>query len=209
MTNISLTGTDHKLLNDFLKYIIEAYSVDIEIYNNDYSYEKASKYSYGVEPLLTCQIIYFFRTNIGPSYVLALLQVVNMGRIQETRWAKGFYSNLALTPQDLLDVFAILHKYNLKPTNAMKKGYAMAFQNFSEYDLGGYLSVDHDVQLIDIVNLVHPKGTLAIEKLIKRKLTTAVRMVEELDYDKLDLTKKAINSDLEGFIEKVSSLRFR
>lgn len=51
--------------------------------------------------------------------------------------------------------------------NAVRKGFKKAFERFDAYQLAKYRSENKDIKLVDIVNLVHPKHTDALQKLIK------------------------------------------
>ena len=80
-----------------------------------------------------------------------------------------------------------------KITNAMKKGFAIAFGNFDEYQLAKYKGEGKEVKLVDVVNLVHPvhteKNGSAIGKLINGELKS---------HDTWESELSAVGSDAEA-----------
>lgn len=63
-------------------------------------------------------------------------------------------SKIAERPDDLIEILS----YTEKPVpNQVKKGIAKALQNFSRYQLAKYRMEGHDVKLVDLFNLTHPK----------------------------------------------------
>jgi len=83
-------------------------------------------------------------------------------------WAKSFYSQIVKRPDDMLEIVAYyLSKGGKKLPNAMKKGFANAFDQFDGYQLAKYRGENKQVKLIDLVNLVHPKPTLQNAKALQ------------------------------------------
>lgn len=56
--------------------------------------------------------------------------------------------------------------------NSLKKGIAEALQGFDEYQLSKYKMAGSEFKAVDVVNLVRPKHTDAIGKLMRGELTT-------------------------------------
>ncbi|MEL7160870.1 MAG: TROVE domain-containing protein, partial [Bacteroidota bacterium] len=81
-------------------------------------------------------------------------------RLSGNAEAKAFYAAVIRRPDDMLEITAAvraLHQTGL--TNAMKKGFAAAFDRFDGYQLAKYRGEGKDVKLVDLVNLVHPVPT--------------------------------------------------
>lgn len=108
-------------------------------------------------------------------------------------WAKEFYAQLVLRPDDMLEIVAYyFNKGGKTLPNAMKKGFATAFDKFDDYQIAKYRGENKDVKLIDLVNLVHPtptqrnakalqalvNGTLRNENTWESKLTQAGQVAE-------------------------------
>lgn len=115
-------------------------------------------------------------------------------------WAKKYYKSVIHRPDDILEILAY-YKSKLGKTipHAMQKGFATALQDFDEYELAKYRGEGKDIKLVDAVNLVHPKHTVALTKLMKGELknteTWEAKLTEagqkaETDEEK-ELLKKA------------------
>lgn len=94
--------------------------------------------------------------------------------IQGKEWAKKFYTAIINRPDDMGEILSYHTAKNGKIPNAMKKGFAKAFDNFSKYQLAKYRGEGKGFKLIDVVNLVHPvpveKNAEAINALVKGEL---------------------------------------
>lgn len=85
-------------------------------------------------------------------------------------WLKDFYNKIVVRPDDMLEILSYLKTNNYKIPNALKKGFATALQTFNEYEVAKYKKTSKSLSLVDVVNLVHPKPTEAITKLVKGTL---------------------------------------
>ena len=86
---------------------------------------------------------------------------------------------IATRPDMLMDMVAMIkiRKGKIKLPKAIKKGMALAFANYDEYQLAKYKKSNMNLSLVDIVNLVHPKPTQtnadALKKLMNGTLGAA------------------------------------
>lgn len=86
--------------------------------------------------------------------------------------SKELISSILTRPDDMGELISLYNKDEKKPLpNQMKKGIALAFEKFDEYQLAKY-NRNANYKLVDIANLCHPKVTDAIDKLIKGSLET-------------------------------------
>ncbi len=94
-------------------------------------------------------------------------------------WGKNFYDKVVVRVDDMTEILSYYLAYkttkdNPKFPNALKKGFAKAFDKFDGYQLAKYKGSGKDVKLVDIVNLVHPVPNIrnkeALESLIKGEL---------------------------------------
>ncbi len=94
-------------------------------------------------------------------------------------WAKKFYEKVVVRVDDMTEIMAYYLTYKTekdspKFPNALKKGFAKAFDKFDAYNLSKYRGERHDVKLIDVVNIVHPvpnrRNAKALEMLVKDEL---------------------------------------
>ena len=85
---------------------------------------------------------------------------------------KETIAKILTRPDDMGELIALYMQDGKKPLpNAMKKGIAIAFAKFDEYQLAKY-NRQAVYKLVDIANLCHPKVTEAIDKLVKGTLET-------------------------------------
>ncbi|MDG1949874.1 MAG: TROVE domain-containing protein, partial [bacterium] len=76
-------------------------------------------------------------------------------------WAKEFYSAIVRRPDDMTEIMAYYFGREGKKSalpNALKKGFKKAFGKFDAYQLAKYRGDKNEVSLVDVVNLVRPKG---------------------------------------------------
>lgn len=91
--------------------------------------------------------------------------------VKGEEWTKDFYSKIVHRPDDALEIMACYLNAHGKPIpNSMKKGIGKALTRFDEYRLAKYRGEGKDLSMVDLVNLVRPKGSEAINKLMKGEL---------------------------------------
>ncbi len=91
-------------------------------------------------------------------------------------WLRKFYRAVVQRPDDITETLAYLKGSNpelRKLSNAMKRGFGEALSTFDAYQLAKYLRSDRDPNLIDAVNLLHPKSTPALAALMTGSLQPA------------------------------------
>lgn len=126
---------------------------------------------------------------------------------------KDTLAKIANRPDMLIDMLGMIKaRYGkIKPiSKAIKKGMALAFNNYDEYQIAKYKKSNMDISLIDVVNLVHPKPTQknrdALSKLVKGKLEAANTWESALSAgsDKKDTFERMIG---EGSLGSLAILR--
>jgi hypothetical protein len=92
-------------------------------------------------------------------------------------WLRKFYRHVVQRPDDITETLAYLKSAGnpelRKLSNAMKRGFGEALSTFDAYQLAKYLRSDRDPNLIDAVNLLHPKSTEALQALMTGALKPA------------------------------------
>jgi hypothetical protein len=106
------------------------------------------------------------------------------------KWLKSFYNKVVVRPDDMLEIISYIKANSYKLPNALKKGFALALQEFSEYEVAKYKKTSKSMSLVDVVNLVHPKPTEAITKLVKGTLENPETWEVLITQAGSDLTKK-------------------
>lgn len=137
------------------------------------------------------QAAIYARTRFGMrsiSHVLAA-ELAILAEVKGQPWVRSFYDKIVHRVDDMSEILAFfLDKYanavngndsKMRPIpNAMKRGFAKAFDRFDSYQLAKYPMNQSEVNLIDLINLVHPKPTEknmeAIEAAIKGRLIAKV-----------------------------------
>ena len=122
-------------------------------------------------------------------------------KVKGKMWTKRFFDKVVKRPDDITEIMAYyLNNYGKPIPNSLKRGFAKALTKFDEYQLAKYRGEKADVSLVDIVNLVHPKPTVAIDKLVKGELksknTFQVKLTQagqkaKTEEEKEQLKKKA------------------
>lgn len=130
--------------------------------------------------------------------------VVAVHLARNTKGMKDFFGKIVYRPDDMLEIASYFFmKYKTTLPNAVKKGFAKALERFDEYRLAKYRGEGKAVSMVDLVNLVHPRSTPALSKLIhgelhstetwESKLSTSLKDAKT-DEEKHALKKKAWTS---------------
>lgn len=132
-----------------------------------------------IDPKFVAQTALFTRNEMGMrsvSHVLAGLLAV---KVSGKDWAKHFYNKIVVRPDDMLEIYAAFQAFGGKKlTNAMKKGFAAAFDRFDGYQLAKYRGEKHAIKLVDMVNLVHPTPTLKNAKALQDLVAGTLRNID-------------------------------
>ena len=149
----------------------------------------------------SAKAIIFARNEFGMRTITHYASSILAKYICGEDWAKDFFNSVVHRPDDMLEIVACHLSRKQKITNAMKKGFAMAFARFDDYQLAKYKGEGKDVKLVDLVNLVHPtqseKNNGAIEKLVKGELKSFDTWESELSKVGNDVeAKKEVWNDL-------------
>lgn len=82
-------------------------------------------------------------------------------------YAKSFYNKIVHRVDDMQEILAVIQSTSQKCVpNAVRKWFKKAFERFDAYQLAKYRTEGKAIKLVDIVNLVHPKHTPELKKLI-------------------------------------------
>lgn len=116
----------------------------------------------------------YARTQFGMRSITHVVASELAQHITGKPWAKNFYNKIIYRPDDMGEILSYHFSKNGKETNAMKKGFAKAFERFDKYSLAKYRGEGKGMKLIDVVNIVHPvpveKNAEAINALVKGEL---------------------------------------
>ncbi len=114
-----------------------------------------------VDPKFAAKAAIFARDKFGMRSITHALAGELTSRVSGQEWSKNFYDKVVTRVDDMTEIMSYYinnktDKNNPKFPNALKKGFASAFDKFDDYQLGKYRSENKEVKLIDVVNLVHP-----------------------------------------------------
>jgi len=117
--------------------------------------------------------------------------------VKGSPWLRAFYRKVVQRPDDITETLAYLKTRGnpdlRKLSNAMKRGFGEALSGFDAYQLAKYLRSDRDPNLIDAVNLLHPKSTPALAALMTGTLKPAETWETKLTQAGQQAAKEALS----------------
>lgn len=169
-------------------------------FGDDKYYQKENETYKKLEELIAkcdkefvAKAIIYARKEFGMRTITHIASSMLAKHIGGAEWGKNFYNNVINRVDDMTEIVACHLSRGQKITNAMKKGFANAFERFDEYQLAKYKGEGKTVKLVDIVNLVHPtqseKNNGAIEKLVNGELKS---------FDTWESELSAVGNDIES-----------
>ncbi|MEM6772008.1 MAG: TROVE domain-containing protein, partial [Bacteroidota bacterium] len=133
-----------------------------------------------VDPIFAAKAAVYARNEFGMRSISHALAANLAAKATGTNWGRRFYDRIVRRPDDMLEITAAYLNAagagnNL--TNAMKKGFAAAFDRFDGYQLAKYRGEGKAVKLVDVVNLVRPiptkRNAAALQRLVAGTLRNA------------------------------------
>lgn len=101
----------------------------------------------------------YARTKFGMRSITHVVASELAKHLKGISWAKDFYNAIVHRPDDMTEILSYHLATHTRESEAMKKGFAMAFNKFDKYALAKYRGENKGVKLVDVVNKVHPKPT--------------------------------------------------
>jgi 60 kDa SS-A/Ro ribonucleoprotein len=112
-----------------------------------------------VDPEFAAKALVFARDEFGMRSITHAGAAILSKRASGQPWATAFYDAIVVRPDDMTETISFAKNFNHKVTNALKRGFAKAFDRFGPYQLSKYRGEGKGVKLVDVVNLVHPVPT--------------------------------------------------
>ncbi len=129
-----------------------------------------------VRPEFAAKAAVYARREFGMRSITHVLAAELATHLSGKDWAKKFYESIVKRPDDMLEIIAYFKAQGTNSLpNAMKKGFAKAFDRFDSYQLAKYRGEGRSVKLVDIVNLVHPVPTERNEAALKALIAGELR----------------------------------
>lgn len=160
----------------------------------------------------------YARTKLGMRSISHLVASEIAKMVKGEQWSKSFFEKIIHRPDDMTEIAACyMNTYGKPMPNSMKKGFAKALEGLDAYKLAKYRMEGKDVSMVDLVNLVHPKNTEAIRKLVKgelkntetweSKLSQAGQSDEDADVAKADAWGTLLKEGKLGYMALLKNLR--
>ena len=116
----------------------------------------------------------YARHNHGMRSVSHLVAGELAKSVKGASWTKGFYAQVARRPDDVMETLGYyLAVYGRPIPNSLKKGLGAALARFDEYQVAKYRREHGAFKMVDAVNLLRPKATPALSKLVRGELGPA------------------------------------
>lgn len=170
-----------------------------------------------MDPEFSAKASIFARKEYGMRSVSHLMaSLLAKKKFNDPGSKKGFYRKIVNRTDDITEILALLSDNgNLKGklNNAMRRGFALALAELNEYKLAKYIGSGKAINLYDAVNLLHPKQTPAISKLMKEGLKnteTWEAKISEAGGDKeaeSEAWKDLLSEGKLGYLALVKNLR--
>jgi 60 kDa SS-A/Ro ribonucleoprotein len=115
-----------------------------------------------VDPEFAAKAAVYARNEFGMRSITHVLAGEITKHASGKPWAKEFYAAIIRRPDDMTEIMSYYFSREGKKSalpNALKKGFKKAFGKFDAYQLAKYRGDKNEVSLVDVVNLVRPKGT--------------------------------------------------
>jgi 60 kDa SS-A/Ro ribonucleoprotein len=142
---------------------LELVSILLTSFANDSNYRSADDTLKRLKELIkecdkkfVAQAAVYARTKFGMRSISHVVASDLAKHISGEEWAKDFYSAVVYRSDDMMEILSYHKKNNGKIPNAMKKGFARAFDKFDRYSLAKYRGEGKDIKLVDVVNIAHP-----------------------------------------------------
>lgn len=130
-----------------------------------------------VDPLFAAKAAIYTRHKLNmrsTSHVLAG-ELAATGATKGEAWGSRFYEKVVVRPDDILEILAYLfgRKGRRFLPAAIRKGFGRRLRRFDDYQLAKYKGLNKDINLFDAVNLIRPKGTDSLDRLMSGTLKPA------------------------------------
>ena len=140
-----------------------------------------------VDPMFSAKAALYARNEYGMRSISHVAAATLAEVVRGKPWAKRFYDRIVRRVDDMAEIMSLLlpkRGEKKRLPNAVKGGFARAFDRFDGHQLAKYRLEDKGVSLVDIVNLVHPKPTSrnkdALASLVKGELRSTDTWESEL-----------------------------
>lgn len=178
----------------FVSLLLTSFGDDKMYCSGNDTFAKLDELIKECDKLFCAKAICYARRKFGMRTITHYAASVLAKYIVGISWAKDFFAKVIYRPDDMTEIIACHLSRKEKISAAMKKGFAKAFGEFTDYQLAKYRGDGNTVKLVDVVNLVHPvqteKNNGAIERLVNGTLKSFDTWEVELSAAGSDVEKK-------------------
>jgi len=126
------------------------------------------------DPVFVAKAAVYVRQTHGMRSVSHLVAGEIARTVKGADWTRPFFNAVVRRPDDVLEILSYyLGNYGRPIPNSLKKGLGQALSRFDEYQLAKYRREHADFKLVDAVNLLRPKATEPLGKLVRGELAPA------------------------------------
>jgi len=126
------------------------------------------------DPRFIAKAALYARNTYGMRSVSHLVAGELAKSVKGERWTKSFYAQVVRRPDDVMETLGYyLATYGRPVPNSLKKGLGAALTRFDEHQVAKYRRDHGAFKMVDAVNLVRPKATPALSKLVRGELAAA------------------------------------
>ena len=136
-----------------------------------------------VDPKFAAKSAIFARDKFGMRSITHALAGELTSRLGGQEWSKDFYDKVVVRVDDMTEIMSYYldnktDKSKPKFPNALKKGFASAFDKFDNYQIAKYRGENKEVKLVDIINLVHPVPTSSNKEALSQLVSGTLKSTD-------------------------------
>lgn len=159
---------------EFVSLLLTSFMQDQFYRSADESMDKIRELMNKIDPLFAAKAALFARNEFGMRSVSHVVAGEIAGSVKAKEWTKNFFDKIVHRPDDMMEILSYYQeRFGKNEPNALRKGFAKAFERFNEYHLAKYKHEGKAISLVDVVNMVHPKHSEAIKALVDGTLKPA------------------------------------
>jgi hypothetical protein len=126
--------------------------------------------------------------------------------VKGEQWVKNAVEKAVYRPDDMLEILAYVRDDKTTPIpNSLKKGLRLAINKFDKYSLAKYKGGGHEFKMVDLINLVHPKGSGKLAEIFKELVEGKLKTENTWERNLSDAGQKV--KDIEDENEKEEALK--
>ena len=170
-----------------------------------------------VDPYFAAQAAVYARRTLGMRSTSHIVAAKIAHDVKGEEWTKDFLAKVVQRPDDMTEILAFFKGNGGGPVpNSMKKAFRERLRGFNEYKLAKYQGKRKEFSMVDLVNLVHPQPTEAIDKLMNGTLATpdtwetklsAAGKSEDVEAEKQEAWRDLILEEKIGYLALLRNLR--